>query len=254
MVDPERVRSRAHDLVRTSEEFLGASWSAAASGGRAPIDLGPAPPTAARRRPRARRGRRRAVVGHQPVRPPTPSCRATPRSRRARRAEGTAATSSAPSPTCAAGCADGWRVVAGHPGHGPAQRMVEVLARARRRRPAQPRTPSRSRAASCTVTAGTLAHGFVARPLRPGPGDRRRPVRAARGHPRHEPDAAAPQAADRPAGAQGRRLRRPRAARRRPASSRWCTRKVQGASASTSCSSTRRRRQGSTSRPTASTR
>ncbi|MDN5856269.1 MAG: transcription-repair coupling factor, partial [Actinomycetia bacterium] len=40
--DPERVRTRAHDLVATSEEFLQASWAAAASGGDAPIDLGAA--------------------------------------------------------------------------------------------------------------------------------------------------------------------------------------------------------------------
>jgi transcription-repair coupling factor (superfamily II helicase) len=37
--DPERVRGRAHDLVATSHEFLDASWSTAAAGGRAPIDL-----------------------------------------------------------------------------------------------------------------------------------------------------------------------------------------------------------------------
>jgi len=42
VMDPERVRARAHDLVATSEEFLGASWAAAASGGSAPIDLGAA--------------------------------------------------------------------------------------------------------------------------------------------------------------------------------------------------------------------
>ncbi|MBC7595465.1 MAG: transcription-repair coupling factor [Kineosporiaceae bacterium] len=40
--DPERIRTRAHDLVATSEEFLQASWAAAASGGEAPIDLGSA--------------------------------------------------------------------------------------------------------------------------------------------------------------------------------------------------------------------
>jgi transcription-repair coupling factor (superfamily II helicase) len=38
--DPERVRARAHDLVATSQEFLEASWAAAAGGGTAPIDLG----------------------------------------------------------------------------------------------------------------------------------------------------------------------------------------------------------------------
>jgi transcription-repair coupling factor (superfamily II helicase) len=37
--DPERIRTRAHDLVRTSEEFREASWVAAASGGTVPIDL-----------------------------------------------------------------------------------------------------------------------------------------------------------------------------------------------------------------------
>jgi len=38
--DPERVRSRAADLVRTAEEFLAASWQTAAQAGEAPIDLG----------------------------------------------------------------------------------------------------------------------------------------------------------------------------------------------------------------------
>jgi transcription-repair coupling factor (superfamily II helicase) len=40
--DPERVRTRAHDLVRTSQEFLEASWATAATGGVAPVDLGAA--------------------------------------------------------------------------------------------------------------------------------------------------------------------------------------------------------------------
>ncbi|MCZ9344058.1 hypothetical protein NGM37_40565, partial [Streptomyces sp. TRM76130] len=40
--DPERVRSRAADLVATSEEFLQASWAATATGGEAPIDVGAA--------------------------------------------------------------------------------------------------------------------------------------------------------------------------------------------------------------------
>ena len=38
--DPELVRSRAIDLEATSQEFLQASWAAAAGGGQAPIDLG----------------------------------------------------------------------------------------------------------------------------------------------------------------------------------------------------------------------
>jgi transcription-repair coupling factor (superfamily II helicase) len=40
--DPERVRTRAHDLVATSQEFLEASWATAATGGTAPVDLGSA--------------------------------------------------------------------------------------------------------------------------------------------------------------------------------------------------------------------
>ncbi len=39
LVDPERVRTRAHDLVATSEEFLEASWSNAAAGNAIPVDL-----------------------------------------------------------------------------------------------------------------------------------------------------------------------------------------------------------------------
>ncbi len=37
---PERVLTRAADLVRTGQEFLEASWLASADGGAAPIDLG----------------------------------------------------------------------------------------------------------------------------------------------------------------------------------------------------------------------
>jgi transcription-repair coupling factor (superfamily II helicase) len=40
--DPERIRARAEELVRTSHEFLEASWVNAAAGGEAPIDLGAA--------------------------------------------------------------------------------------------------------------------------------------------------------------------------------------------------------------------
>lgn len=38
--DPEKVRARAVELHATSQEFLLASWAAAAEGGKAPIDLG----------------------------------------------------------------------------------------------------------------------------------------------------------------------------------------------------------------------
>jgi transcription-repair coupling factor (superfamily II helicase) len=39
LCDPERVRTRAHDLVATSQEFLEAGWANAAAGNAVPIDL-----------------------------------------------------------------------------------------------------------------------------------------------------------------------------------------------------------------------
>src|SRR5947209_10220751 len=42
VADPEKVRTRAADLTRTSQEFLEAAWGAAAFGSSAPIDLGAA--------------------------------------------------------------------------------------------------------------------------------------------------------------------------------------------------------------------
>ncbi|WP_309135277.1 transcription-repair coupling factor [Cellulomonas sp.] len=39
VVDPERVRRRAHDLVATTEEFLAAAWTSAAAGAQVPLDL-----------------------------------------------------------------------------------------------------------------------------------------------------------------------------------------------------------------------
>src|SRR5918993_1833047 len=40
LADPERIRTRAADLVRTGQEFLEASWFAAGVGGHSPIDVG----------------------------------------------------------------------------------------------------------------------------------------------------------------------------------------------------------------------
>ena len=39
LADPERIRTRAADLVRTGQEFLEASWMVAAGGGTAPVDV-----------------------------------------------------------------------------------------------------------------------------------------------------------------------------------------------------------------------
>jgi transcription-repair coupling factor (superfamily II helicase) len=42
LADPERIRTRSADLVRTGQEFLEASWFSAGVGGDAPIDVGAA--------------------------------------------------------------------------------------------------------------------------------------------------------------------------------------------------------------------
>jgi transcription-repair coupling factor (superfamily II helicase) len=47
LADPEKVRTRAHDLVATSAEFLAASWANASAGNAAPVDLSGAGATAA---------------------------------------------------------------------------------------------------------------------------------------------------------------------------------------------------------------
>jgi len=39
LLDPEKVRARAHDLVATSQEFLAASWANASAGNETPVDL-----------------------------------------------------------------------------------------------------------------------------------------------------------------------------------------------------------------------
>ncbi|MDN5899640.1 MAG: DEAD/DEAH box helicase, partial [Brachybacterium sp.] len=42
VLDPEKARARADELVATTEEFLAAAWSSAAAGGGLPIDVGAA--------------------------------------------------------------------------------------------------------------------------------------------------------------------------------------------------------------------
>ena len=130
--DPERVRARAADLVRTSEEFLEASWLAAAGGGAAPIDLGAA-------------GLRTIadVRGHA-LELGVPWWTVTPFT-----ADETLAATDADADVAVASTArpvdayrgdtkralddirgwlhDEWRVVVLTEGHGPAERLVEVL-------------------------------------------------------------------------------------------------------------------------------
>ena len=165
VLDPERVRSRAHDLVATSEEFLGASWAAAASGGTAPIDLGAASyrDLADVRQHVLTEGRAWWSVSPFGIEGVTGDDAGAVESRAlpARTAESYRGDLEQAVADIRGWLADQQRVVVVHPGHGPAQRLVEVLADhdvpAALVEPAdlQPRTDV------VTVTTGALDHGFV---------------------------------------------------------------------------------------------
>ncbi|WP_211348797.1 transcription-repair coupling factor [Nocardioides litoris] len=178
VLDPERVRSRAHDLVATSEEFLGASWAAAAGGGTAPIDLGAASY-------RSLGDVREHVLGRgqswwtlspfgldgapadAPAAPPAaPDTADRP----------SVALPATPAPAYHGDVekaladldrwrSDGYHVVAVHPGQGPAQRLVEQLgerdvpARLQERHATE--VDPELAPGVVTVTCGTLTHGFV---------------------------------------------------------------------------------------------
>ncbi|HVE63916.1 MAG TPA: transcription-repair coupling factor [Mycobacteriales bacterium] len=127
LCDPERVRSRAHELVRTSAEFLEASWAVAAGGGKAPVDLGAA----------AYRDvvevRDRALEVGVPWWTVTPfEADEAPDDEslvvRARPHEPYRGEMDRVVADTAAWLRDGWRVVFVTEGHGPAERLAEVLA------------------------------------------------------------------------------------------------------------------------------
>ena len=181
VLDPERVRSRAHDLVATSEEFLGASWAAAAGGGTAPIDTLMLGMGAASYRTIAD-VREHSIDQHkpwwtvspfgietdpsvvEPVETPAPDRGAVP----SRTVPATSVDAYRGEMERAVADIDRWRrggrrVVVLHTGHGPAQRMVEVLG--------EHDVPARvvediTAAAELTdsvvtVTCGAIDHGFV---------------------------------------------------------------------------------------------
>ncbi len=178
VLDPERVRTRAHDLVATSEEFLEASWAAAASGGTAPIDLGAASyrsladvrlHTLASRRgwwslsPFGLDPGATAVVG--PATAPDVDEAGAPESvavpvRAAEAYHGDVERAVA---DIRAWLATGGRLTVLYEGHGPAERMVEVL----REHDVPARfaddvdSPDDLPPGVAVVTCGTVAHGLV---------------------------------------------------------------------------------------------
>jgi transcription-repair coupling factor (superfamily II helicase) len=157
--DPERVRTRAHDLVATSQEFLEASWATAATGGTAPVDLGSAAYKS------LVEVREHATAHGHPwwtVSPFTAdedldddSVVLAARSPQAYRGETERAVEDV-----RRWLADGFAVVLTTVGHGPAERLVEVLKQAD--------VPARlvddldkPEAGLVLVTTGSLASGFA---------------------------------------------------------------------------------------------
>ncbi|MGI8523652.1 MAG: DEAD/DEAH box helicase, partial [Nocardioides sp.] len=127
VLDPERTRTRAHDLVATSEEFLGASWAAAAGGGTAPVDLGGASYRELDDVRLHALGRDLAWWTMSPFGLDEAAAAQPTHALTARPAEAYRGDLEAAVGDLAGWARDGYRVVVSHQGHGPAERMVEVL-------------------------------------------------------------------------------------------------------------------------------
>ncbi|MCX6402090.1 MAG: transcription-repair coupling factor [Propionibacteriales bacterium] len=172
VLDPERARARAHDLVATSEEFLAASWATAAVGGQAPIDLQAASYQSLGDVRSHARGLGQSWWTFSPfglhLDTPDPSSLGT------ELLDEPARLGAQPAPTYRGDVekafadmtrwhADGHAVVVVHAGHGPAHRMVEALGE--RDVPARfvedVPTGAALDAAVVTVTCGALGHGLV---------------------------------------------------------------------------------------------
>jgi len=190
VLDPERARSRAHDLVATSEEFLGASWAAAASGGVAPIDLGAASyhELGSVREQTLAQGKAWWAlspfgIADEPVATDPRELQelglatylgqstdgVESRAIGAKPAEAYRGDIEQAITDISRWLADGWRVVVLHQGHGPAQRMVEVLGEhdvaARLVDDLSTLGPVEA-THLVTVTTGALEHGLVHEALR----------------------------------------------------------------------------------------
>jgi transcription-repair coupling factor (superfamily II helicase) len=172
--DPERIRTRAVDLVSTSQEFLEASWVNAAAGGEVPIDLGAA---AFRPITEVRSVAESAGLPWWTVTPFAPGDEEFPRGtdlpgeggeRPAFRLEASPAEAYRGDTArviadVSQRLADRWRVVLVTEGHGPAQRLAELLRGeglgARLGELGDPGEPPEEGVAH--VATGMISHGFA---------------------------------------------------------------------------------------------
>ncbi|SDN87292.1 transcription-repair coupling factor [Actinacidiphila guanduensis] len=176
--DPERVRTRAADLVATSREFLEASWAASAGGGQAPIDLGAASlRSIADVRDRARElglpwwsvSPFAADEPAGPDRPAGPELEFGDTLRLGMHAPEIYRGDTARALADTKGwLADGWRAVYVTEGHGPAARLVEVLGGEGIAARLALDVPAGGDLAPSVVqvATGSLEHGFVDPQLR----------------------------------------------------------------------------------------
>jgi transcription-repair coupling factor (superfamily II helicase) len=180
VVDPERVRTRAHDLVATSEEFLSASWANAAAGNELPVDLSAVDLGEGSYWPLARVRAHAAAIGM-----PVWSLTSLTRDAELLDADDVASGSVADVVRIGAREVDGyrgevdkaladlrtlvaagWSLVATTEGHGPAKRMAEVLAGAGIPARLVSAIEQAPEPGVVHVTTSAAEHGFVAEDLR----------------------------------------------------------------------------------------
>ena len=241
LCDPERVRTRAADLVQTSAEFLDASWAAAGGGGKTPIDLGAA----------SLRGladvREHAITLGLPWWSLTPfapdlelAAEDAVEVSEIHDAEQYGGDSGKAFEDIRARISDGWRIVLVTEGHGPAERLVEVLKGADIAARLAGDLTSVPEPSVVHVACGSIEHGFTAPELKlevlteSDISGQRTATRDMSRMPSRRRNV------DRPPAAQGRRPGRARAARRRDHTSRWRSARWPAPPASTSSSSTPR--------------
>jgi len=153
--EPERIRGRAAELVRTSQEFLEASWVTAAAGGEAPIDLGAA---AFRSLEEVQRHTTELGLARWTVTALNPEGDALHLGVHA--AEAYRGDTARVMGDLKRWTGDSWRVVVVTPGHGPAERLVQLIGEeglgATLTDLAEPPAP-----AVVSVSTGLLEHGFT---------------------------------------------------------------------------------------------
>jgi transcription-repair coupling factor (superfamily II helicase) len=162
LCDPERVRTRSHDLVATGEEFLAASWAAAAAGGATPLDLGAA---AYQSLTDVRDHARRAGAAWWTVTPFVPDVELDPEADtlvvRADEAQSYRGDTERAMDDLQGWLHTGWRVVMVTEGHGPAERLHERLREAGLAARVDRTLETEPEPSLVHVTTASLEHGFV---------------------------------------------------------------------------------------------